>query len=158
MSFYLRAATTLLPRPRPADLPGERLERTVRVDRAHLAQYDRVCGFPLTDLLPATYPHVLAFPLAMRLMSAADFPFPVVGLIHVANRITVHRPVPADAALDLLVRAADLRPHPRGRQFDVVVTATVDGSEVWTGVSTYLKKESSGTEQRDRSPAPDPTA
>lgn len=46
----------------------------VTVDRAHLADYDRVCGFRLTDRLPATFPHVMGFPLALRLMTAPEFP------------------------------------------------------------------------------------
>ncbi|MGX6600853.1 MaoC/PaaZ C-terminal domain-containing protein [Micromonosporaceae bacterium Da 78-11] len=148
---YARAALGLLPRRRPGELPGTRLERrSVRVDRDHLARYDRVCGFRLTDELPGTYPHVLAFPLAMRLMSAGDFPFPVIGLVHVANRITVHRPIDADTPLDLAVHAADLRPHRRGRQFDLVATASVDGEVVWRGLSTYLRKEGPATATREQ--------
>lgn len=159
MGTNLRAALTLLPRRRPGELPGRSLSRRdVRADRAHLAAYGRVCGFPLGETLPATFPHVLAFPLAMRLMSAADFPFPVVGIVHVANRITVHRPVPAHSTMDLSVGAADLRPHPRGRQFDVTATATVDGEVVWTGVSTYLRKESASSGERERAAPPEPTA
>jgi acyl dehydratase len=159
MTGSVRAALTLLPRSRPATLPGgELVRRGVTVDRDHLAEYDRVCGFPLGDTLPATYPHVLAFPLAMRLMSAGDFPFPVVGLVHIANRITVHRPVCAQSTMDFTVRAADLRPHPRGRQFDVVATATAAGEVVWTGVSTYLRKESAGGEKRDPAALPEASA
>ncbi len=139
---YLRAAIGLLPARRGSALPDlELVRRDVAVDRAHLAAYDRVCGFRLADTLPATYPHVLAFPLAMRLMSAPDFPFPVVGLVHVANRITLRGPITADARMDLAVRATRLRPHDRGRQFDVVATATVDGEQAWTDVSTYLRIE-----------------
>jgi hypothetical protein len=145
-SGYLRAAAGLLPgRRRGRTLPGrELLRRGVPTDRAHLAAYDRVCGFRLTDTLPATYPHVLAFGLAMRLMSSADFPFPVVGLVHIANRITVLEPIDAAARLDLSVRADGLRDHDRGRQFDVVATATIDGEPVWRGISTYLRKENDG--------------
>jgi acyl dehydratase len=158
---YLKAALTLLPRARGADLPGRSLLRGgVAVDRDHLARYNRVCGFRLTDTLPATYPHILAFPLAMELMSAPGFPFPVVGVVHVANRITVRRPVFAGDEIDLAVRAENLRPHDRGRQFDVVATASVAGDEVWTGVSTYLSKDgkSEGHGKRDHPPTPAPTA
>ena len=75
---YLRAALGLLPGARRPDrLPDRELvRRDVAVDRDHLARYDRVCGFRLGDTLPATYPHVLAFPLAMRLMSAVGLPVP----------------------------------------------------------------------------------
>ncbi|GID97369.1 MaoC/PaaZ C-terminal domain-containing protein [Amorphoplanes digitatis] len=156
-----RAALGLLPRRRPATLPArEPAVLAVTVDREHLARYDRVCGFRLADTLPATYPHVLAFPLALRLMSAPDFPFPVVGLVHVANRITVRRPIDAGAPLEISVRAADLRPHHRGRQFDIVTTAVVDGEEAWRGVSTYLRREGTAErrEQGERPAGPAPSA
>lgn len=160
--LYRRAALGLLPTKRPAGLPDREIARRgVTVDRDHLARYDRVCGFRLTDALPATYPHVLAFPLAMTLMSASDFPFPVVGLVHVANRITMLRPIPASATLDFLVRAENLRSHDRGRAFDVVATAFADGENVWTGVSTYLSKNAhkrDGHARRDHPPMPAPTA
>ncbi|MFI1993541.1 MaoC/PaaZ C-terminal domain-containing protein [Actinoplanes sp. NPDC020271] len=138
---YAKAALGLLRRPGTSLPDVELVHRGVTVSREHLARYDRVCGFRLTDALPATYPHVLAFPLAVRLMSAAEFPLPMIGLVHVANRITVHRPIDASSRLDLTVRAVDLRSHPRGRQFDMLATASVDGEEVWRGVSTYLRKE-----------------
>jgi hypothetical protein len=96
-------------------------------------------------------------------MSSADFPFPVVGLVHIANRITVLEPIDAAARLDLSVRADGLRDHDRGRQFDVVATATIDGEPVWRGISTYLRKETDGLRKEteggrrdvaDRTPPP----
>lgn len=136
----MKAALGLLPRPRPAELPATVLTVPVTVDRAHLARYAEVCGFRLSDTLPATYPHILGFAPTMRLMTGWDFPFPVVGLVHVANRITQLRPIHADEALVLTLHANDLRPHRRGRQFDVVMTGSVDGEEVWREVSTYLRR------------------
>jgi acyl dehydratase len=157
---YARAALGLLPGARRGrTLPDvEMVQRGVVVDRSHLAEYDRVCGFRFCDTLPATYPQVLAFPLAMRLMTTPGFPLPLIGLVHVANRITVRRPVGADTPLDLSVRVADLREHPRGRQFDTIVTASVDGAEVWRGVSTYLRISGPGPARGDRpaEPAPAP--
>jgi acyl dehydratase len=146
----LRAAIGLLPGNRRAGtLPDlELVRRGVLADRDHLARYDRVCGFRLSDRLPATYPHILASPLAMRLMSAPGFPLPMVGLVHIANRITVRRPVDAGTPLDLSVTARDLRAHDRGRQFDVVATASIAGEEVWRGVSTYLRKEATAVHKK----------
>ncbi|GAA1885204.1 MaoC/PaaZ C-terminal domain-containing protein [Asanoa iriomotensis] len=149
--LYRRAAIRALPRiglvpgterrPPIEVLPDvELVLRGVEVSRSWLADYDRVCGFRLTDRLPVTFPHVLATPLAMRLMTGADFPYPVVGLVHIANRITATRPLDASERLDLSVRAVDLRPHERGKQFDVVAVASVDGVEVWRDVSTYLRR------------------
>ncbi len=158
---YGRALLGLLPRRRPDALPETELTlRRVGVDRDHLIEYDQVCGFLLTDTLPPAYPHVLAFPLALGLMSRSDFPFPAVGLVHVANRIEVFRPVDAGELLDLSVRAADLRPHARGRQFDVVTAAGVAGAVVWRETSTYLRREKSSTVDggRERPSPPRPSA
>jgi acyl dehydratase len=112
----------------------------VSVDPAHLAEYDRVCGFRLSTTLPATYPHVLAFPLAMALMTGPSFPFPLLGIVHIANRIESHRPLTLDDTLDFRVQAEAARPHERGQQIDVVASATVDGSDVWVSRSTYLHR------------------
>ena len=63
----------------------------VRADPDAVAAYARVCGFTLRDHLPATYPHVLAFPLHMAVMADGSFPFGAVGLVHLENRIVQHR-------------------------------------------------------------------
>jgi acyl dehydratase len=125
-------------------LPDISIERAdVGVDRDHLASYADVCGFRHTDLLPATYPHVLAFPLAVTLMVDPAFPFPLPGLVHVGNRISQQRPLRADERISLGVHAADLRDHPRGRQFDMITEATVAGEHVWSETSTYLRRSPS---------------
>jgi acyl dehydratase len=147
-------------RRRPAELPDRTLERTgVTVDRDALAAYDRVCGFRLADTLPATYPHVLAFPLAMELMAAGDFPFGVLGLVHVANAIEQLRPLDAGEPLDLRVWAENLAQHPRGRTVDLVAEGSVDGEVAWRDRSTYLHRESGGAGgKKDRREAEPPRA
>ncbi|GAA0716818.1 hypothetical protein Drose_36855 [Dactylosporangium roseum] len=138
--------------------------RGVRVDREHMAEYDRVCGFRLRDELPATYPHVLAFPLTLTLMTGADFPFPLLGLVHVENRIQVLRPLLSSDAFDVAVRAEALRPHDRGTQLDVVATATIDDEPVWSSRSTYLRRTGTGSDRstpdgpKERARPPRPSA
>jgi acyl dehydratase len=125
-------------------LPTDVLEKPgFEVDREHLTAYQKVCGFRVSDKLPATYPHMVAFPLGMDLMTRLSFPFGVIGLVHVANEIEVLRPLTAADSFDMTVRTANLRDHERGRQFDVVAEATVAGEPVWHSTSTYLHRESS---------------
>ena len=116
------------------------LER-VEIDREHLGDYDRVCGFRYRDELPPTYLHVVAFPLALELMTARDFPLKPMGLVHVANRIEQRRRLRADETPSLRVRAEGLREHPRGTQFDIVAQA----GDAWLERSTYLRREKPGT-------------
>ncbi len=129
----------------PHELPSRELTReNVEVDREHLAAYDRVCGFRLRDELPATYPHMVAFPLAMELMTDTSFPFPVMGLVHIANRIDLLEPMTASQPFSVRVWAADKADHERGTQFQIHAEASVDGSVVWRSSSTYLHRSGGG--------------
>ena len=122
-------------------LPERRLVlRGARVEEGHVAEYARVCGFGLRGDAPGTYPHMLAFPLHMRLMTDRAFPFSVLGLVHVANRIEALEPVAIGAELEISTWAENLRPHRRGRQFDMATEARAGGSLVWRERSTYLKQ------------------
>jgi acyl dehydratase len=112
----------------------------VAVDRERLAEYCRVCGFALRDTLPPTYPHVLAFPLQMRLMADGSFPFPLLGLVHLDNSIVQRRPISASEKLDVAVRAEDLRAHPKGRAFTLVAEARSGGELVWEERGTILRR------------------
>ena len=116
----------------------------VEVDREHVARYDHVCGFRLRDQLAPTYPHMVAFPLAMKLMTDGSFPFPVMGLVHIENVIEQRRPITADERLDFTVRADNLRDHDRGLQFDIVAEASAAGEPVWHSTSTYLRRQGGG--------------
>ncbi len=165
-ALYPKAAFGGLRRATGDTLPDtEYVRGGVTVDPAHLAAYNRVCGFRLTDELPATYPHILAFPLQMALMTEPDFPFPLLGMVHVANRITQHRPVRLDERFTLRVRAENLRPHDKGTQFDVVseLLPELDTADTpaWTDVSTYLRRGSgsgASTERRTELAPPSPSA
>jgi acyl dehydratase len=146
-------------RRRPDALPERELRRDgIAVDRRRLAAYDRVCGFQLGDTLPATYPHVLAFPLAMELMASGSFPFGVLGLVHVGNAIEQLRPLDAAEPLDLRLWAERLAEHRRGRTVDIVAEGYVDGELAWRDRSTYLHRESqrNGPEPTAQRNGPDP--
>ncbi len=125
-------------------LPDRELIVTASVDREHLAEYDRVCGFALRDELPPTYPHMLSFPLQMQLMTDASFPFPVIGLVHIRNEIEQLRPIQDDEPLTVRVHAGDLEQHPKGRQFVMHSSVAAGGDEVWRSRSTYLRKGGGG--------------
>ncbi|MCL7366350.1 MaoC/PaaZ C-terminal domain-containing protein [Streptomyces ardesiacus] len=140
-----------LKRPRPdADFPRTRLVLPhLRVDLARLSAYERVCGFATgADALPVTYPHVLGFPLAIRLMSARDFPLPLLGLVHTSLGITRHAAMPAHAAYRLAVHVEGLAPHRRGTEATVVTEARAGADLVWESRSTYLARHR--TDDADR--------
>jgi acyl dehydratase len=125
----------------------------VEVDSDRLASYSRVCGFSLRDAVPATYPHILAFPLQLSLMTDPSFPFPAIGLVHIYNKITQHRPVDISERMSLRVWATPIEPHPRGQQFSLRSEARVEDELVWEEVSTNLRRSRSAASEA--APAPD---
>jgi acyl dehydratase len=126
------------------DVPDLTLRLTgAEVDDRRVADYDQVCGFALRDAVPATYPHMLAFPLQLSLMTDPSFPFPAIGLVHLANRITQHRPTRAGERLRIDVWATPVEDHPRGKQFSLRSEARVGDDLVWEEVSTNLRRDGS---------------
>src|SRR5438270_13940788 len=111
----------------------------VEIDRDRVAAYDRVCGYSLNDRVPVTYPHILAFPLHLNLMTDGSFPFPAIGLVHIYNRIVQHRPLALSERLSLRVWSGPVEPHPRGRQFSIHTEARVGEALVWGAVATAPK-------------------
>ena len=135
------------------ELPDTGLEvRDVETDPGHLAAYNEVCGFSREDVLPPTYPHIVAFPLAVRIMAERAFPFPLLGLVHIGNEIVQHRPVRGTEPLSVRVRAQDLEPHDRGTQFAMAAEARVGRALVWSSRSVYLHRHGkpSGSKERER--------
>ncbi|MER8264405.1 MaoC/PaaZ C-terminal domain-containing protein [Streptomyces griseus] len=129
-----------------ATLPPGRLTRPpAPVAPGPLAAYGRICGFPETGALPLTYPHVLAFPLTMRLMTGRAFPLPVLGLVHTWIEITPHRTVQPAERLELSVYARELTPHRRGTEVTMATEARVDGELVWESSSGYLSRHRRAT-------------
>jgi hypothetical protein len=149
LPLYARAAAPMIPGASllpfvpggGGEIPELELDLAgVRAKPADVAAYAKVCGFPLRDHLPPTYPHVLAFPLHMAVMADGSFPFGAVGLVHVENRIEQHRHIGLDEELTISVKPTKLQPHSKGRTFSLLTEVTVDGEKAWESVSTMLRR------------------
>lgn len=114
--------------------------RSATVEAGHVAAYAKVCGFPAKDTVPLTYPHLLAFPLHMEIMTSPEFPYPAIGSVHVENSVTGHRPVHVGETLAVTARASSPRAHPKGHVVDFLTEVRADDELVWESVSTYLRR------------------
>lgn len=150
LGTLLRAALPVVPganllpgvRKAPAaDFTGLAYRREgVVSERARVDAYAAVCGFPRKDVVPLTFPHMLAFGLHMAIMSDAAFPYPAIGMVHVENAITAHRAIGVGEALDVTTEVGAPRPHAKGVLLDFVTTASAGGTTVWESTSTYLRR------------------
>ena len=118
----------------------ERRLEPAPADLDRLAAYSHLCGFTLRDRLPVTWPHIAAFDLHMRIVTDGRFPFGPMGLVHIANEITQHRPIGVTEALTVSARTAPVVSHPKGRAFSLLSEARVGDELVWEERSTMLKR------------------
>ena len=150
VSTLVRAALPVVPgvnqlpgvRKAPArDFTGLAYRREgVVAERPRVEAYAAVCGFPRKDVVPLTYPHLLAFPLHMAIMGDAAFPYPAIGMVHVENTITAHRAIGVGEALDVTTSVGEPRPHAKGVLLDFVTTVATAGETAWESTSTYLRR------------------
>jgi acyl dehydratase len=129
----------------------------LRVDRGHLASYCEVCGGAPGETLPIAYPHVLASPLHMAILTSSAFPVQLLGLVHVRNRIVQRRPVRTDETGEVRCAIEGHRETERGQEFDLTTSVVAGGEELWTETSTFLSRRRSrsagNAESRAAAPA-----
>jgi len=121
------------------ELPSRRVEVVdQQVDLQQWAHYARVCGMSLSTMLPGTFLHVMAFGAQVKVMGAPDFPFPMVGMVHIRNEMQMLAQVNLQDRLTLSAWAQAVRPHRQGTTVDLHARAEQGGDVVWRGTSTYL--------------------
>lgn len=153
-SLYLRAASKR--KISGASLPTRGLRSMIRVQPDNLAAYRRLCHFPDDGRLPCSYPHVMAFNLQLQLLTAQDFPFPLLGLVHLHNRIDVVRPLGGIDALQFAVYADNLQAHAKGGTFDLVTEAEDGLGVLWRETSRMLVRGLKVDDQAPPNDEPEP--
>lgn len=136
----LRAAVARRPA-RAADVPRIELRvRHVSPDVRQLARYREVCGFEADGFLPPTFPQVLASPVHIALLNRPEFPYRLLGMIHVRNLIRQHRRLPETAPLSLACWVEGQREVRLGRELDLCTRVESEGALAWEAVTTMLRR------------------
>ncbi|MDY6811413.1 hypothetical protein GIY30_11480 [Gordonia sp. HNM0687] len=159
---YSKAVGAMLPVVgKPATVRADAVipERTyrmenIRVDPDRLHAYTRVTGQRFGSTLPITYPFVLQFPLAMKVMTDGDFPFGAVGSVHLENTIHRLRPIGVDEPLTIDTHAENLREHRKGLLIDMISEIRVGTELVTTQTATFLKQQRTSLSDEPRGPEP----
>jgi acyl dehydratase len=153
----LKAAVARRPS-RPGEVP--RLEVRMQrftPDAGQLARYREVCGFPADGHLPLPFAQVLAAPLHLALLNHPEFPYKLLGMIHVRNAIHQHRRLPEGATLSVHTWVEGQREVRQGRELDVHTHVAVDGVLAWSALTTMLRRlPGMGERSREARPAPGP--
>ena len=155
LSLYFRAATAK----KSGNIAGDSLPPLavtlsgVQAKPKNLAQYRDLCGFTKGPCMPATYPHILAFPLHMELLVSKEFPLPLLGLVHVRNEFTQYRSIGNQEILDIECYLEGPTDVGKGKEFDIVTKVSAAGNLVWESISTNLYRCKTDIEEQKKTTA-----
>ncbi len=167
LPLYAKAVLKALPlgTAKTGPMPSRTIMRSVPIEAASYAGFTNVVGAGLGNIVHPGYLHVLAFPLSMQLLSDPEVPLPMMGMVHIHNRIDVHGPVRVGDVVDLHVRLDGPYQHKSGTTLDILVEGKVDGVVKMVETTTYLAKGRTLPEakpragiEREEFTAPTPTA
>lgn len=153
LRFYPRALFARRAKLVPEGVRVPRIEGEVAAVGArleHLRRFRLACGFPADGQLPVAYPHVLAMPLHVALLTRPEFVVRLMGLIHVANEIEWLRPLPEAGSYSLRAWVEGHEETDRGQEFRLHTELSDDGGMAWRGVSTLLARRQVSGAQASR--------
>lgn len=108
-----------------------------RIEPEHLRAFLALTGLATTDGLPVLYPHVLAFPLQMVVLTERAFPLPIWGALQVRNELRQRWPLDAARTVDLDARVAGHRVVDKGTEIDLHTRLHAGADLAWESVTTF---------------------
>jgi len=125
---------------KPPTLPQRIYTKTLNVDNVHYASFCQEVDWPANEHAHPLYLQMLSLPLQMQCLLDKQSPFPLLGLIHAANKVSVIDHCDLSEPFECRVRFHDVRPHNRGWEVDVMLEALQAGNLVYRAISSYLVK------------------
>ncbi|MGJ8681351.1 MaoC/PaaZ C-terminal domain-containing protein [Paraglaciecola sp.] len=93
-----------------------------------------------SSVLHPCFMHTMAFPIHMKLLLKADFPFSLLGLVHIENTIHQYRPLKDPEQFKLVCRLGELTLHKKGWLFSVITECFCGTELVWKSTSINLSR------------------
>ncbi|EMY33602.1 MaoC-like domain protein [Arthrobacter crystallopoietes BAB-32] len=144
--LYMSAASTaarskLGALERPLEVPAARhTVHGIQVSLEHVTRFQHLLQGTVRDSLPSVFVHSAAFPVAMSVLARSDFPLPLLGMVHLSNKVRHLRSIHFSEPLEISAWAENLSGHFAGTQVDLRLDVSSAGETVWDGTSTYLAK------------------
>jgi hypothetical protein len=115
----------------------------IELDESTYRHFHQVVGWEGDmGIVHPCYLHSLAFPLHIMLLLLPEFPFPLLGLVHINNQINQARPIRKGERLTVSSCFGQLELHPKGWMFSIKVEFYSGSELVWQSNSTNLFRTS----------------
>lgn len=122
-----------------AELPSIQADwKGASADPARIERYCEACGLTYDGHYPLLYPHVLTSAIHIDIISQPVFPLSPMGAVHTRIHILQHRPIAADAVVDIQCRLTVTRVLKQGVEFEITTTLEQNGERCWESISANL--------------------
>lgn len=147
LNLYTKAALCAF-KPAVSDiaLPETKLLNRVCPDEDLIAQYNTITGWcdcNAPAVLHPLYVQVLSLPMQLQMMVDKTFPFKPIGLVHLANEVTIEQLPLVGQDIDIVCYFGETYRHKRGIVFSVVTEARRQGKTMIKASSYYLSRHAS---------------
>ncbi len=146
LNLYTKAALCAFkPEVPTIKLPQEQLVNQFQQDQSLLSQYNEITGWNVeatASLIHPLYIQVLSLPVQLQMMVDKKFPFKPIGLVHLANKVTLFRLPTSTMSFDVVCYFGEVFRHKRGIVFEVITEAVAKGKTLVKASSYYLSRHS----------------
>jgi len=110
------------------------------LNRGMAADFNQLVGWQDSQFLAPTFLQTRALPLYLNMLSAPEFPFSPLGLVHLSNRIVMSQPLPADGDYTVYCQIGAYRQHRKGIVFEVELKGEWENNIVYEACAGFLAK------------------
>ena len=135
-----RADRARLTQFKPPALPSCEYSQEHQISKRHYQHYCQQIGWGDQGTLHPCYIQMISTPLQIKCLTTPNSPFPLMGLVHKANKVEQSGILDVESPFTIYASYAAIRAHARGWEFAIVVTARQQRQQVYKAVATYLVK------------------
>jgi hypothetical protein len=122
-------------------LPNERYwVENIQLNMDKNAAFNRLTDWQHSDIVHPGFLHTLGFPLQLKLMLHEDFPFSMLGVIHIANKIELYETVQPSSRLDVCCQLGEIKQLKIGCLFTIETEFFVEKRRVMSASHQYLRR------------------
>ena len=123
-------------------LPTTRLcLENIALDEAKLKAFNRLCVWQHDVLVHPGFLHTLSFPLQLKLMLHKDFPFAILGAVHIANKFEQLLPIKPANTVAISCQFGEITPITIGCLFTIKTEYFVAQQRVMSASHQYLRRD-----------------
>ena len=117
----------------------------VNLDQAKIQAFNRLTHWSHSGIVHPGFLHTLAFPLQLKLMLHKNFPFSIMGIVHIANSIQQYHAVQPSDRLELRCKLGEIRRLKIGYLFSLETEFFIKQQRVLLANHQYLRRNNLST-------------